>query len=151
MARWRGMMASKKEIVRKQKAWDAGIRKKAVDRFPALQSPPSEFYTPADVKGFDFLDKVGFPGEYPFTAGTYPFDPIAGLSKLAAKAPRASGLTRAAGYSEMLSHRWLTDDHSVQRTEFANGVTVTVNFGDAPFRLKDGTLLEPLSHRVEGL
>ena len=51
----------------------------------------------------------------------------------------------------MLSHRWLTPDHAVQRTRFANGVTVTVNFGDQPHAMPDGTTLAPLSHRVEGL
>jgi hypothetical protein len=45
----------------------------------------------------------------------------------------AATAARATAYSEMLSHRWVTDDHSVQQTEFANGVTVTVNFGDQPY------------------
>ena len=51
----------------------------------------------------------------------------------------------------MLSHRWLTADHAVQQTRFANGVIVTVNFGDQPYTLADGTTLPPLGHRVEGL
>jgi hypothetical protein len=59
-------------------------------------------------------------------------------------------VARATGYSEMLSHRWLTDDHAVQETRFANGTVVTVNFGDNPHRLDNGATLEPLSHRVEG-
>ena len=42
----------------------------------------------------------------------------------------ATPVARATGYSEMVSHRWLTDDHAVQETKFANGVEVTVNFGD---------------------
>jgi hypothetical protein len=63
----------------------------------------------------------------------------------------ATSVARATGYSEMLSHRWLTDDHAVQRTRFANGVTVTVNFGETPHALPDGTTLEPMSHRVTGL
>jgi len=61
---------------------------------------------------------------------------------------RATPVARKTGYVEMLSHEWLTPDHSVQRTCFANGVTVTVNFGDKPHRLPDGTLLEPLSSAV---
>ncbi|MFW6163861.1 MAG: glycoside hydrolase, partial [Planctomycetota bacterium] len=44
----------------------------------------------------------------------------------------ATPVARATGYAEMLSHRWLTPDHAVQETRFANGVTVTVNFGDEP-------------------
>ena len=51
----------------------------------------------------------------------------------------------------MLSHSWLTDDHAVQRTEFANGVVVTVNFGDSAHTLPDGTVLEPLGHQISGL
>jgi len=60
-------------------------------------------------------------------------------------------VARATGYAEMLSHEWLTPDHAVQRTRFANGVEVTVNFGDAPHTLPDGTALPPLGHIVKGL
>jgi hypothetical protein len=63
----------------------------------------------------------------------------------------AEPMARATGYSEMLSHEWLTPDHAVQRTRFANGVAVTVNFGDAPFALPDGTSLAQLGYRVEGV
>ena len=60
-------------------------------------------------------------------------------------------VARATGYAEMLSHRWLTADHAVQETQFAGGVTVTVNFGDRPYKLSDGTELPPLGYRVLGL
>ena len=60
-------------------------------------------------------------------------------------------VARATGYAEMLSHRWLTADHTVQETRFAGGVTVTVNFGDRSYKLADGTELPPLGHRVEGI
>ena len=63
----------------------------------------------------------------------------------------ATPVARATGYCEMLSHRWLTEDHAVQETRFANGVTVTVNFGEKPFSMQDGSTLGPLSHRVEGI
>jgi hypothetical protein len=63
----------------------------------------------------------------------------------------ATPVARATGYLEMLSHRWLTPDHAVQQTRFANGVVVTVNFGEEPYRLADGTSLRPLGHRFEGL
>ena len=62
----------------------------------------------------------------------------------------ATPVARATGYVEMLSHEWLTADHAVQRTRFAGGVTVTANFGEQPYTLPDGTVLGPLSHRVEG-
>ena len=60
-------------------------------------------------------------------------------------------VARATGYSEMLSHQWLTDDHAVQQTRFANGVGVTVNFGDQPYPLPGGDPLPSLECRVDGL
>jgi len=63
----------------------------------------------------------------------------------------ATPVARATGYVEMLSHRWLTADHSVQETRFANGVKVTVNFGDKPYTMADGSTLAPLGQRVEGM
>ncbi len=63
----------------------------------------------------------------------------------------ATSVARATGYSEMLSHRWLTDDHAVQETRFANGVTVTVNFGDQPYTLPDNTTLPPLGWKTTGV
>ncbi|MFZ3064637.1 MAG: methylmalonyl-CoA mutase family protein [Nitrospirota bacterium] len=29
-------------------------------------------YSPSDISGFDYIKDIGFPGEYPFTRGTYP-------------------------------------------------------------------------------
>ena len=63
----------------------------------------------------------------------------------------ATPVARATGYSEMLSHEWLTPDHSVQRTRFANGLEVTVNFGEKPWAAPDGATLGPLSDRVTGI
>ena len=60
-----------KEIERKQKEWETGPLKESLDRFGVTESP-NRFYTPLDVRGFDFLKKVSFPGQYPFTAGIYP-------------------------------------------------------------------------------
>jgi hypothetical protein len=48
----------------------------------------------------------------------------------------------AVGTSRMTSHRFLTPDKAVQQTHFANGVSVTVNFGDADFALKTGNILK---------
>ncbi|MBW1680689.1 MAG: methylmalonyl-CoA mutase [Deltaproteobacteria bacterium] len=93
------MTEQEDKIKAEKKAWEEGALKKAMERFSFLQEPPARYYTPLDRSDFDFLEKVGFPGQYPFTAGTYPFDPMAGLSRLAAKAPQSSGLTRAAMYS----------------------------------------------------
>lgn len=82
------MKSSKDEIRKKEQEWKEGTVKKALGRFPLLKESPSRFYTPLDIEDFDFLEKVGFPGDYPFTAGTYAFDPTAGMARLAAKASR---------------------------------------------------------------
>jgi hypothetical protein len=58
-------------------------------------------------------------------------------------------LVRRVGYSEMTDHRFLTPDRSVQQTTFANGVTVTVNFGATACQLPDGTTLKPMGVRVK--
>ena len=60
-------------------------------------------------------------------------------------------VARATGYSEMTDHRFLTADRCVQQTAFANGVTVTVNFGDASYKLPDGTDLAPKGLHVGGI
>ena len=61
------------------------------------------------------------------------------------------GVARAVGYAEMTDHRFLTSDRDVQQTKFANGVTVTVNFGSTPYRLADGGEVAPLGISVAGL
>ena len=60
-------------------------------------------------------------------------------------------VARAAGYAEMTDHRFLRPDRSVQQSRFANGIAVTVNFGARPFRLTDGTTIEPMSYHVTGM
>ena len=35
-------------------------------------SPVEPLYTPEDLDGFDYLTKLGFPGEYPYTRGVQP-------------------------------------------------------------------------------
>jgi hypothetical protein len=60
-------------------------------------------------------------------------------------------VARAVGYAEMTDHKFLSPDRSVQQTVFANGVTVTVNFGAAAFKMPDGTELAPMASRVTGM
>lgn len=57
-------------------------------------------------------------------------------------------VARRTGFSEMLDHRALTEDRSVQQTVFADGTVVTVNFGDCPAPASSGMDLAPLSFRV---
>ena len=60
-------------------------------------------------------------------------------------------VTRAVGYAEMTDHRFLTPDKDIQQTTFANGVTVTVNFGEEPYRLPEGKEIQPMSYHVSGM
>jgi hypothetical protein len=64
---------------------------------------------------------------------------------------RTGPIARATGYAEMTDHRFLTPDRSVQQTRFANGVTVTVNFGDTAFQLPNGTEVRPMESHVAGM
>ena len=57
-------------------------------------------------------------------------------------------VARATFYSEMIDHRFLSADRQVQQTHFADGTTVTVNFGAQPFKLPDGRTLDALSSDV---
>jgi methylmalonyl-CoA mutase N-terminal domain/subunit len=87
------------DIQKEKQKWEEGPVRKAMARFPSLESPPSRFYSPLDLKDFDFLESGGFPGQYPFTSGTYPFGPMAASYSYAAQDPKKSELTRAALYS----------------------------------------------------
>ena len=60
-----------------------------------------------------------------------------------------SPVARKTGYSEMLDHRILSADRLVQRTVFADGTVVTVNFGETPFTLPEGGTLAAGAHLVK--
>jgi methylmalonyl-CoA mutase N-terminal domain/subunit len=92
-------VSTKKDLRKAHKAWESSTVKQAMGRFSYLDAPPSRYYTPLDLDSFDFMKDVGFPGEYPYTAAPYPFNPAAANAKLAARSARRSTLTRAAGYS----------------------------------------------------
>ncbi|MFC1914302.1 methylmalonyl-CoA mutase family protein [Chloroflexota bacterium] len=84
------------EIERRRQQWEGGTLRKSLDRFGASESP-NKYYTPLDIRNFDFLDKLGFPGEYPFTAGVYPcMVPGSGPET---GGVGGGGLVRAGGYT----------------------------------------------------
>ena len=62
-----------------------------------------------------------------------------------------SPVARKTGSSEMTDHRILTADRAGQQAVFANGVTVTVNFGGQPFRLPAGDEIPAGGYRVTGI
>ena len=87
-----------REIEKKKKEWQEGTLKESLKRFKATESP-NRFYTPLDIPDFDFLEKVGFPGEYPYTASTYP-SMVPGTGPVKGGGPFAvAGLARAGRYS----------------------------------------------------
>ncbi len=79
------------ETKKRKEEWEANVLQPALDRFK-IKEPSTEFYTPADVGDFDFMEKVGFPGQYPYTA--HPFPTLIYHSKV----PREVSTHRAGGY-----------------------------------------------------
>ena len=65
-------MDSKQKIVDELARWEAD---NDVSSLPGAESdlgePLKVLYTPAEVAENDYLEKIGFPGEYPFTRGVY--------------------------------------------------------------------------------
>ena len=60
--------------------WEQGTLAKTLNRFPERQAefttdsgiPIKRLYTPEDLEGWDYLNELGFPGEYPYTRGVQP-------------------------------------------------------------------------------
>lgn len=83
-------------LKKKKKEWQEKVLKPALDRF-FLKESPNRYYSPIDIENFDFIRDVGFPGDYPFTSGTYPVVPT--MPAIRGGSPGGSGLVRAAMYS----------------------------------------------------
>jgi methylmalonyl-CoA mutase, N-terminal domain len=67
------------EVRREKQRWEAETVVKSFDKLPekgefstSSDIPVNRLYTPADVSDFDYVQRLGFPGEYPFTRGVYP-------------------------------------------------------------------------------
>lgn len=88
-----------RKIEEAREKWEGEVLTPALKRFDAEKSH-NRYYTPLDIKGLNYLEKVGLPGSFPFTGGIYPCVaperiPSAGRgSELAS----GKGLTRAGGY-----------------------------------------------------
>jgi len=90
---------SYRKVHEEKKKWEEKTLKPALARFK-LKESPTRFYTPTDAgEGFDFLEKVGFPGQYPFTAGTFPTFPYRTGERGSGAIAQAAGLVRAGRYS----------------------------------------------------
>ncbi|MHC4586689.1 MAG: glycoside hydrolase [Planctomycetota bacterium] len=57
-------------------------------------------------------------------------------------------VARSVGYAEMTDHRFLTPDRDVQQTSFANGTSITVNFGSELYSLPNGEKLKPMGYHL---
>ena len=53
--------------------WKENVLNKRIKRFN-LSKSPTTFHSPLKTQDFNFIEKIGFPGQYPFTAGNNPFD-----------------------------------------------------------------------------
>ncbi len=68
------------EIEKELKRWEKECLGKSIETLPerdrpfitASSVPIDRLYTPLDVKDWDYFEKLGFPGEYPFTRGVHP-------------------------------------------------------------------------------
>jgi methylmalonyl-CoA mutase N-terminal domain/subunit len=66
-----------KKLRERKKSWESGTLKKVLDKHPESKEqfittssvPIDRLYTPDDISEFEYIDKLGFPGEYPFTRG----------------------------------------------------------------------------------
>jgi hypothetical protein len=56
---------------------------------------------------------------------------------------------RRLAFDQMTNHEWLTPDFLVQRTNFSSAVEVSVNYGEFPYKLEDGSELLPHGYRVK--
>ncbi len=85
------------EIEKRKKQWEEVTLNGVLKRFGITESP-SKFCTPLNVKDHDFLEKVGFPGEFPYTAGVYPVNPPMDIIAPGGMGT-SGGLVRAGQYS----------------------------------------------------
>ena len=92
-------MKNKGRIADELRRWEADHR---VDDLPPAESelgkPLKVVYTPADTEDIPYLDRIGFPGEYPFTRGVYP-----GMYRVR---PWAMRLYAGFGTAEDTNRRW---------------------------------------------
>ncbi|HHW17683.1 MAG TPA: methylmalonyl-CoA mutase family protein [Firmicutes bacterium] len=77
------MACDKDDLIRIGEArekWEKGSLAKVIDRFPERKKEfktdsgitVERLYTPENLKEWDYLSKLGFPGEYPYTRGVQP-------------------------------------------------------------------------------
>ena len=73
-------MSDTSKIQERRTAWESSTLKKTLDRFPErreqFETPSGQdverFYGPEHTASLDYVDDLGFPGDYPFTRGVQP-------------------------------------------------------------------------------
>jgi methylmalonyl-CoA mutase N-terminal domain/subunit len=73
-------MTDKERVRQEKERWARETLEPALERsperYPEFITTSSDIigrlYTPADLEDWDYMDKLGFPGEYPMTRGVYP-------------------------------------------------------------------------------
>ena len=68
------------DIAEKKKKWEQETLKKVLDKHPERKEefvtisdmPVNRVYAPDDLEGADYMEDLGFPGEYPYTRGVQP-------------------------------------------------------------------------------
>lgn len=68
------------KINNKYYRWESETLKKVIEKNPERKQefittssvPIKRLFQPADLREFNYVDKLGFPGEYPFTRGVHP-------------------------------------------------------------------------------
>jgi len=67
------------KIIKEKEKWEKTILQKFLEKKPERKKFILDFdreierlYTPANLKDWNYLEKLGFPGDYPFTRGVYP-------------------------------------------------------------------------------
>ena len=67
------------EIEERLRRWEEGPLRRSLERYPERRErfttlsgiEVKRVYTPADLRGHDYFEKLGLPGEYPFTRGIH--------------------------------------------------------------------------------
>lgn len=116
----RNKKMDKQKIKLAKKKWQETTVSSQLEKY-GLSRSCTRFFTPDDINGFDFEGKVGFPGQYPFTAGNTPLPHWqAFASKLAKASARhewgASSAGKYAGFGTSEDYRdYLIRMHAMGR------------------------------------
>jgi len=68
------------KLKEKYREWERDVLEPTLKKFPEFKAVfkseqgfnVKRLYTPLDLKDWDYIEKLGFPGDYPFTRGVYP-------------------------------------------------------------------------------